>query len=271
MDKIPNFRRWLKRNRIFFDTFGTIALSSMAIIVSIGAFSISAYQATQAENENQPIFLFSGESVPYKTFSSFDNELTNYSYDYLVIKNEGKPFSNLNVEYSIISDIEYSSFDEKQQKVVNKNFQVPLAHYREDNAQIDSDGYVRIPQIFAADYLMSLKYDLFLNSFQNYIQQKGDMLLYIDLIRYLKIEYTDIYGKPHTKHYIISGKGDTIQISKDDYEKRMSQLNFSEIPTDISNYYLLSNIRRGGTQTENFNNTILEPWHSAFKKKFAES
>lgn len=261
-------RRWLKRNRVFFDTFGAIALSLMAIFVSIGAFWVSSsqasYHANQVELENQPEFMFTVENDTYGLVRSFDPHLSNFSQDYLVIKNKGKPFKNLSVEYSAIAGTYFWS---SKNTTSMKYTLVPINHYVNEKIDYDSNGNVRIIHVLSRNYGNAEIFERTFNSFQSFVNEKGDKIFVLAITRYLKIEFDDIYGKPHENYYIISDRGENTQITKKEYDFFISQVDFLDTPSDIDFQYQLPLIRSEKVQSDFFNKTFFEPWYHAIKKK----
>jgi hypothetical protein len=251
----------LEKNKIFFETIGVISLSIIAITVSIGAVLISAYQTSQIELENQPNFLFTMEDSTYNLPPLLHDDSMNISRYNLVIKNVGKPYKKLDLEYLVIAYVQYYSFDKTQNKKIVKRFYIPL-QYERNTPRIDPDGNMRKTQVNSLDYLSFYP-------FRNYINSKGDDLSMITLSRYVKIQYTDIYDKTHTKYFYIYNEGGASELSKEYYENDASRVSFYDdvLLGDVS--YIFN--QPEGIQEENINETFFEPWYKTLKTKFDEA
>jgi len=270
IEKIVELREWLNKNKIFFETVGTIALSIMAIIVSIGALLISFHQSDLVEIENQPEFLFDIGSNPYGLTITGYNTTENFSQDQLIIKNIGKPFKKLKMDYTTIFAFDYESKDDQNITEI-KFIKIPIDRVIDEYPTVDTEGNIRIAQILLKDGNNSTIYEKTMNLFQDYIRQKGDKFHIVFPIRLLKITYDDIYGKSHTKYYFISDDGGSTQVSIEEYESVLEKFEFSELPTHFVYLYLLPQIMSKSNQTDIYNSTFFDPWYQAIKKNFKES
>ncbi|MDO9036364.1 MAG: hypothetical protein Q7U51_14330 [Methanoregula sp.] len=272
-NKIDKIRDWLTNNKIFFETIGAITLSIMALLVSLGALSVMVYQAQQVEIENQPEFLFSVETYPSSEVVIIKNDLPlNFPQDYLIIKNNGKAFKNMVIEYAIIGTCLYSSYDENKNVTNIKLIEIPLDKSTYSNIPIDYQGKIKIPQLFANDLRNPSEiFNLIKKSFNKYLEQKGDETYAFTPSRFLSVTYDDIYEKSHTKFYFITDDGISSQITKEDYENRLKDFNFTETPEHRSYLLLIPQLESNATDTSPLNDMIFEPWYKLMKKKFDQT
>ncbi len=261
------FRNWLKRNKILFETIVALLLSIMAIFVSIGAWQTSSYQTQIMEQENQPAFSFSFENSTSPTFLYYQNNSVIISIDdtdfvdgHLIIKNTGKPFSQITeTHYSIFMQIAYLTGGPGYHM---ERVRIPLEDYILDDVTTNFEGDSQIPSFWGDGNITSGKFSTALNGYIRYAENRGDQFVNVKIMRYLKISYTDIFGKNHINYYYVSRTGSN-QLSENDYKKIINSTKESSLPINSMYITLMYGADGENWQDKIGNNTFFDKWYLA--------
>lgn len=205
-------RKWLKRNKIFFEVVVTIALTIMAIYVSNTANQIASYQNELIKNENQPIFVFNMSVDEHKKLNYSENNIS----ESIEIENIGKPAYNFSAKSYIFFDIKLKDRNSGEMK----NVIIPItSFYNGGEYRGSPTGYMRTFYHYSLkngidnyskrdEVVEKINYDL-------YSYSKGEVFADVDLKRYVLINYYDVYGENHDDLYSV-GVLNYVKLSEND-------------------------------------------------------
>lgn len=201
-------RKWLESNKIFFETILAVGLTIMAIMLTLMSINISNhanqiafYETELMKMENQPIFHFATNNV----FHS-DNNDSIYWEEQLTINNIGKPLKEFDCEDMIFMKIVYSESDHYAYEFVL----IPINDYY----YFDFPSGNLIGELADLRGYYNPKYKIFNRNavmqadrlFSDFVQ-KRNASGYINIIRFIKVEYKDIFENTHTEIYFVHPLG----------------------------------------------------------------
>jgi len=248
MSGIETFRKWLQRNKIFFEIIVALSLTTMSVIVANNANQIAATQNQIMKEENQPIFIFDTR-IP-------DNDTSNVM-ERVKIDNIGKPAYYFFAEPYVLYDIQVRDNDYN----IKKNAIIPVvdfysysetsgftsgnmeSFYRENLTYTirENNSSTKYYTNDTMETLYKINGDL-----GSYTKNRNDM--FVDLYIYIHITYQDVYGDSHDEIYCIDSYGLQSKLSEHDkihlemeYKKQILQDQFiSDVmyipPNEIINH-----------------------------------
>lgn len=111
MLRAESIRRWLERNKIFFEVFASVVLGAMAVIVSVASLRISSIQATLQRVQMSPAVTAEMQVV-------YDEERNSYTGEVLTVTNNGSPLSEFRATLSSMYEVSRDSADGKSSVIV---------------------------------------------------------------------------------------------------------------------------------------------------------
>lgn len=206
--KINSIRKWLESNKIFFETIVAVGLTIMAIMLTFMSINISNnsnqiafYETELMKMENQPILHFVINNVFHP-----DNNDSLYLEEQLIINNIAKPLKEFDYDGMIFMEIAYRESD----SYVYEFVLIPIDDYyyysfRTGNLTgelADLRGYYNPKEkIFNKNAVMQA--DGHFSDFAKNRNASG----YISIIRFIKVEYKDIFENAHTEIYFVHPSG----------------------------------------------------------------
>lgn len=185
-------RDWLVKNKIFFETITAVFLTIMAIVVSFEANQISSYQTEIIKKQQLPILHFEVDQI-------YDSATSNYTRDELTISNVGSPLSEFKSDYAIFFKIDSGQRDEPPKTAL-----IPLEGYY-FHTVITNKPVGELARI--ANYAIpegnNYKAGQTMRSFYKYAEERNAWGL-IDIVRYVRVKYKDIFGDYHIEYYYVS-------------------------------------------------------------------
>ena len=236
---VSKIRDWLTANKIFFETITAVLLSLMALMVLIQTNQIASYQTTIMKSEHLPILHLNVDL-------EWNSTAAKYSEDELTISNIGAPLGELKSRVAIFFRVKWETQNNEPKEAlvpINDYYYVEIT----DNPQgelrryyyLDSSGH-------RGNYYKAVNINWEFSDYANEKNATG----YVDLLKYVKLIYKDIYGDNHIEYYLVSdlnsyrlGEKEGQKIFKHyDYNRVTNSVDFdSEISPDLL-YEKMSNI-----------------------------
>ena len=236
---VSKIRDWLNTNKIFFETITAVLLSLMAITVSYQTNQIASYQTIIMKSEFLPILHLNVDL-------EWNNTAAKYSDDELTISNIGAPLSELKSTGAIFFNVKWDTQNEEPKEAL-----VPINDYYymeiNDNPQGELRRfYYRDPSGHRGNYYKAVNINWEFSDFANEKNATG----HVDLYRYVKLSYKDIFGDNQIEYYLVNdlksyrlGKEEGEKVFKHHDDNRFTNsVDFnSEISPDLL-YEKMSNI-----------------------------
>lgn len=191
-------KRFLEKNKIFFDVFSSIALGIMAIIISYQSNKIADYQAQLSEHQTM---IMEAQLKPIIEFDLFNiiDPLTNIAYEQRVdVSNVGHEVNMNNV--SIFSILEVDICGDSQELYETSIWIADYFNFEElKNSKIGllqtSSGHENKEnlRLLEEDAIKGVK-----NKYENI-----NMTCFLNHIA--KVEYVDILDNIYTEYYMFNG------------------------------------------------------------------
>lgn len=199
-------RKFLEKNKIYFEVFSLTFLGLMGIVVSISQAVIARRELKIHEKELLPTF-----SIKYQLFKSNDTSNV-YDTEMLTISNEGRAIKKMRYELKTFYKFE---FYRKNTSLRNTILYAPISDYF-------------ILQYITNEHVGKLLEAVTKGNNENFFdvykccmkKTKDNNFLFVDKISLLKISYIDLSGDSHDEYY--SG---TNEIDESNYKNVISSSN----------------------------------------------
>ena len=230
---MKNIKKWLKSNKIFFETITMVLIAVMAIIVSFQANQISYYQS---ELMNYQTEIMKAEYKPILKFIlglTYNEDLEKYTNEELKIINDGAPIRKFHSNALITFSFE--------SMILNKPLiynRIPIfGYYDTTQTTINFTGEIETSFCTQVEEGNLYKSSNIVREFSDYVRNNSNFLFsnaYLN--RYVEVSYEDTLGDPHHEYYFVNmfgsyqitnDFGDTI---KEEYETRA--LNFAYLTVE---------------------------------------
>ncbi len=201
-------KKWLKDNKIYFETIVAILLSIMAIIVSCQSNSISKNAITISKIEHLPKI-----SAQFR----LDNGGLGKREETLVINNSGDvmyDFKAYPFQFLRINEIQLLSLKEKSKPLYLKSIEIPIINYYTSISYISNvnKGVFSETKIENSEKLSSILPKVISDN-KSKIKSLG-----ISIDRYLFVSYKDKFDDVHNDYFRFDYAGTSIPMSKHDGE-----------------------------------------------------
>lgn len=192
--KVESCRRYLKRNKIFFETIAAIFLTIMAITISYRGNQIASYQIQLIKQERYPRLDFCVDLTIDSKGRPID--------DVLIISNTGPPLSEFGFQYVTFLEMEYGKIGEEIRTTM-----IPLIGYygltTMSNRQTGELATLSRPGVSEGNYQRA---NMALLEFQIFAT-KGKTTGFGKVVRYVQVWYKDIWEEKHVKFYFVDEFG----------------------------------------------------------------
>jgi hypothetical protein len=184
MAKLKSF---LENNKIFFETIATFAISGMAVIVSFSSNSIQSKQAEILSKQIQPQFIV--ENNTHEEFASS-------SVDAINVFNHGGLFRDISVEPFLFYDVKLYQEDRFTEVLLPFDTYYTFSEPLEGNNGLvyknfsDPDKYSKLVELSS--------------NFSSEAERKGISPVSLEVQKYIRIQYQDLFGKYNTEYYSVS-------------------------------------------------------------------
>ena len=189
-------KKFLERNKIFFETFAAVVLTGMALVVSWA-------QWRTAEEQSQLLEIQTGVAIqsvlPHFVITArqekSSSSASRYDEDKIRVSNEGAVIHNFRCQSAVIFSVETYNWSDRQKN--EKNFFV--------NGYYVGEGYTARGEglLVTVEGLRNNARFLDLHrEFSKKCKSKG-LFGNIEMERFLHISYRDQLGKDHTEFYFI--------------------------------------------------------------------
>lgn len=202
--KIEKVRKWLKNNKVFFETIMTFLLSSMALIVSVQSCNTYKLQTQIALLQAMPRF-------DIALCQKYDETKQKYTTNEINIYNQSGFFTNFDSSDVVILKVNYMD-----EEYIEKNLELFVDGYFK--AQFVSPSSQGLLRQFTGNDNNSKYLDLKLGLI-NYSKSHGLEYALLDVKQYIRIIYKDILGKEHIEYYYVPFVGAANTIDKSQGEK----------------------------------------------------
>ena len=239
-NKIEILRDWLNNNKIFFETIVAVILAIMAIALTIMSINVSIktneiafYETEIIKMENQPIFEF--KVTYYYDINDFNYPVV---HEKLIINNVGKPLKEFNCEKMIFLKITYWENNYPKPAFIPIDYYFPVRSKGNLTGELitfqDSYGpYEKTGNVFKV-----LQAEKNLSEYVNRLNANDSVN--IDILRFIKVEYTDIFGIIHDEIYLVDQVNGAYKLNENDgatiskyYKSFMYKLYISELSPSI--------------------------------------
>jgi hypothetical protein len=193
-EKIDLIRDWLNKNKIFFETIAVVLLAIMAIIVSWNTNQIVSYQTDIMKSEHLPI-------IHLDTALIYDTSTENYTRDELIISNLGAPLSEFESQEAIFFKVQYGLINKELKTAL-----IPIYGYYFLGGTGNATGKLEKLANYALPEGNNYKAVHVTWAFSDFAQKKNAHG-FVDLVRYIRVIYKDIFGEIHDEFYIASPLG----------------------------------------------------------------
>lgn len=212
-DKMAKIRKWLKKNKIFFDTLAVIGIALMSIMLSYMSIQISAdsnqiafYETEIMKMQNQPIFQFDVNNIYHDS---------KYEEEQLIISNKGSPVSGFTSNYIVFLEITYyenGSFSEFVLIPIYDYYGLIYPSGNLSGEMSNLEGWHKAnPKKWNYDEVKKA------NELFGDFAYKNNAIGHINILRFMKVRYTDIFGNTHNETYYIRPFGDrSYKLTKED-------------------------------------------------------
>lgn len=208
-EKVIATRSWLERNKIFFETITAVFLATMAVMVSYAQFKMMDKQNQISEANALPQII--------STISFTKDNSSNYTDEWLLIDNEGGVIKETDTSQAVFLKATYSSLNPIKLKVLY----IPLSGYY-GTAFSSGRGKGTITSAFGKNNYA--KFHSFAQTFKPPLSENEEML-YVELVRMVRIKYIDIFGKEHIDYQVVDPIGGANALSKSEGERIFSAFN----------------------------------------------
>ena len=193
MSKTEKLRSFLNKNRIFFETIAATTLTIMAIVVAVAQLITTNEQTAYLE---QQTIIERSQALPRFTVQvkQFMNEEGTFAEDEkIMVYNHGNIAYNIKVDAVIFFELTYSENNK------SRNLRIPISGYYAANIYTgDSTGLI------VSSYDAKNHYKRFNLQNQLYdLEETTGRTISIDVKRYVKISYTDIFEVDHVEYYFV--------------------------------------------------------------------
>ena len=199
-------KAFLQRNKILFDIFSSILLSSMALIVSINSCQISKQQSINEERLNIPLIKVSSEQ--------FSNKETNDS-EKITIENVGGYAYNYKIQKKVFLSCEYNPLNGE----ATKQIYLPIDDILDTSSQ--TNNYIGPIKYYYTISTMKYFHDLYQKTIE---VEKG--YLHIRLLKYIMISYNDFKDQTHKELFSIDGVFQGCKIEETDDINKLFSLQY---------------------------------------------
>lgn len=214
--KIDKIRNWLDTNKIFFETIVAVGLTVMAIMLTLMSINvsdksnqISFYETELMKMENQPIMHF---DVNY--LYHFENN-SEYWEERLTINNVGSPLKEFDCDTMVFIRISYRENGNLSKFAlipINDYYLISLPTGSLSGRLTNITGYYN-PNEKIWNHNKVIQTGLLFIEFAENNNASG----YIEIVRFVKTEYRDIFENIHTDIYFVDPFGTrTHKLNKED-------------------------------------------------------
>jgi|GEM_PF-6099951 len=178
MSTIQNFRSFLKRNEIFFDTVSTASLAIIALFISCMSYKTSNRQSELTELSNQPLFIW---------YNSGNG---------LALKNDGAIAGNIDCYFEYIIEATLEPPHGNHARMTQRRYIVSESDYY-PSGKTSGEIYV-----FSTDQLRSLEMML-QQSFTEGLRSAGcdEKSGRLEIKQVAVVDYVDIYGIDRRQYF----------------------------------------------------------------------
>lgn len=239
--KVDNKRKWLEKNKVFFETIGFIALTIMAIIVSFYTLDATLKQTEVLKNEHQPEFSFLiNHTINFSSKS--------YEYHEIIIENKG--FSAFYHDTRLHEYIFLKKDAQIPYLIKDKYYQlwIPALYNSSIQEYPNETGWISKTWVDKELNNMHKIGENYASKINNYYTLKG-WPISAQFVTLLELTYLDVDDKLHYKSYNILP-----------YGIFPSLYGHNELTRDMYSQEFISSIilTRESMSNESFNNTIEE-------------
>ncbi len=218
-NRIEILREWLNKNKIFFETIVAVFLTGMAIALTIMSINVSIktneiafYETEIIKMENQPIFHFK-VAYDYIDFDEFKYPVP--VDEKLIINNIGKPLKEFNYEKMIFLKIRYW-----ENGINPRSAFIPIDYYFPSFPTGNlTDELITfrgpfLPNQKTGNRLKVLQAEKNLSEYVRRLNANDSVN--IDILRYIKVKYTDIFGNIHEEVYFVDPLNGAYKLNEND-------------------------------------------------------
>src|SRR6267142_2156007 len=191
--KVDVARRYLDRNKVFFETLAASLLSLMAIIVSVVQIGLAIKQnkLTQTQTEIARTQALPQFVVNLKQI--YDPMAEKYTEDQIVATNQGGLVQELDCNFVVFIDTGYLVHADSRQKLL------PLDGYY-NGIFLTGEGSGKVVTIKGINN--TGKFSQLASQISEVAQAKG-VICTVELKRYIRLRYRDVFGEKHVKYYYV--------------------------------------------------------------------
>ncbi|MED4781006.1 hypothetical protein [Brevibacillus choshinensis] len=194
-----SLKKRLNDNKVYFEIVGIIVpilLSVLALIISIQAKNISEIQLNLSKSQILPLFRFKIDLI-------YNNSKDFYDQDFLRVYNDGS--SIVELEHKVLVFIQVELEDKKNASL--KKLLMPLENYYRVSGQTgESKGELAYDFYSINGVGNNEKFIQISNDFRKLLNEKGSYGS-IELKRYIRLNYKDVFGATHEDYFAIDGYG----------------------------------------------------------------
>lgn len=227
LKKVPFFlkKKWLKDNKIYFETLSATSLAIIAIIASYGTYKVSQ---TQVENErrlNQPLIKVSNDIFSLEGYEKDDDR-------FLRIENQGSPLYEYSSKLYSFLKVEAFDFPYSANESNYESRFIPIKDYFSGrNSTNEYNGLIETYMGLNNYRLVSNLEDNFRRNFS-----KEHPQTFISLLQYIEISYTDLFDNKTTKTFSVSSISGGTEVTVDDKIKSLYDIWNSHEKIGIYNF-----------------------------------
>lgn len=193
ISKIEKTRNFLNKNKIFFETVTASTLTVMAIIVAVAQLVVTSEQTAYLE---QQTIIGRSQALPHFVISAkqFMNEDNTFAVgDKILVYNQGNIAYNIIVQTAVFFEFSYLY------KTQTQDLSIPVSgYYTVQLISGDATGLVlTIESPNNNSKRMKIQDDL------RDLAKANDKSILLDVKRYIKLSYRDIFNELHTEYYYI--------------------------------------------------------------------
>lgn len=186
-------RAFLKRNKIFFETGAATLLSAMAVILSIAQYDLAKIQTETARQQALPHFVIATRQV-------MDAEDRMYVEDRIYVNNLGGIARDLESNTAVFFDVDIAIQDIGH----HRKLQLPVSGYYGITRPTDN-GIGQVLEI--SGYLNNKKFVQLERDSRKLTAERKGLYCVIQIRRYLKLDYLDVFNKEHVDYFSIPRYG----------------------------------------------------------------
>ncbi len=223
---MPKIKKWLRKQKIIFETIAAFSISAMAIIISIAQLNVMEKQTTLLEyqikiqrQQSSPLFIIDDLLI-------FDDENKPANTEMIIIINKGNIAYTLAADVAVFLNITYHPMNNPFEE---KNKIIPIQGYFDTTIypETGSEIFVYLVGHLNHKKRADLERDL------DIVAKEKDFVINLEVERYVKISYNNVLDEPEVQYFFVPAINNPIKLDNKEGAQKFNEYKESEV-MDIS-------------------------------------